>query len=165
MVSCDLVQTSKEQLACGKRELRNDSRQAAAKEPEHTSAFAFRKRKANYLILRGDHNLVSLPSKAVYNQVKYESKPIEALTLALLKHNTHTGRIVIQRIGLDPFFTTFWSGYQKRLYNKIMVDSNAYLAIDAIGKVSPKVTHVDGQSSQHLFLYSGVLKCSYGCHG
>ena len=67
------------------------------------------------------------------------------------------GQNIVRDIGSDPVKVFFWSPHQIRVYNKINMLNGSRLCIDATGKLTKCVMHVDGQKSQHIFLYLGVL--------
>lgn len=155
-------------LGCGKRQLRDEQRKQIAKKLQTESVFSYRNRTAAEMSDRGDDRLLMLHGPGVLRNAKYEAKkssyldldPIKAL--ALLKRKTVAGANVVRRIGYDPFFVHFWSSHQIRIFNANMVECDASLAIDATGKVSPKLKMVNGDTSGHLFLYTATLRCHNG---
>lgn len=152
---------------CGKRQLRDDMRKLVATELQHQTVFSYRNRCAAKLDDKNG-NMLRLHGYDVLRKVKHENKKAQYLhgdpikALALLKRKTTIGQNVVHKIGYDPFFVQFWSSHQLRTYNANVEEVDASLAIDATGKIAPKITHIDGGKSGHLFLYSATLKCKSG---
>lgn len=128
------------------------------------SAFAYRNESAAEDL----QDLGRLPSSTVLRTLKSEytkkqfldNNPV--IALSILKRKSSIGRNVIHKIGYDPFFVYFWSSHQVKLYNTQVAEGGCSLAIDATGGVAPKIIHVDGRKSKHLFLYTGTLNCPGG---
>lgn len=72
------------------------------------------------------------------------------------------GYDVVRDIGLDPVVVHFWSPHQIRLFNDIAKREHIRLCIDATGGLAKYFMHVDENKSQHIFLYLGVIHCSFG---
>lgn len=152
---------------CGKRQLRGEARSAMGKDLQQRSAIAYRNEMAAKMTDEQQH-LGGLPSASALRRVKLEYKkslylhedPIKSL--GLLKRSKPLGQNVIHKIGFDPFFVYFWSSHQIKFYNTKVAERDASLAIDATGKVAPKIKHSNNENSKHLFLYTGTLNCQSG---
>lgn len=153
---------------CGKRQLRGETRVKIGKELEQKSAFAYRNEEATKAVDEGNEEPQRVYSIATLRKIKQEQKLTQYLdvdpikSLALMKRKSTFGNNVIHDISYDPFSVQFWSSHQVRVYNEKVTEDGASLSIDATGKVAPKVIHVDGNKSKHLFLYTSVLNCKAG---
>lgn len=86
-----------------------------------------------------------------------DSNPIVALSKF---KRSQEGKNVVRDIGSDPIKVHVWSPHQNRVYNKLIKLEDALLCVDATGKLACSIIHPDGEKSQHIFLYIGVLHCS-----
>lgn len=151
---------------CGKRQIRGKVRLDIGSDLQAHSVFAYRNDIAANMV---DHQDVGrLPSAEVLRRIKHDYKKSAYLdddpikSLGILKRSVPLGQNVIHKIGYDPFFIYFWSTHQIKIYNAKVREEGACLAIDATGKVTPKITHANNDKSKHLFLYTGILNCQTG---
>lgn len=151
---------------CGKRQLRGDNRKVIASHLKYESVESYRSRVANDLMKEGDTKEPPILQKAhVLRNAKYEIKKKKHLDpnplTALLKYKkSQEGHNVVRDIGLDPIYVYFWSSHQNRLHNVFIKLEEALMCIDASGMLAKNVISEDGEKSQHIFLYIGVLHCS-----
>lgn len=153
---------------CGKRECRGETRRKIVKKLENASVLSYRTLKAADALREGDTsepphlyeaNVLST-AKYQFRQKQYKDEnPI--IALSKLKRCVE-GENVIRDIGYDPVKVLFWSPHQVRAYNNFLKMQDCCLCIDATGKLSKHIIHVDGNKSQHIFLYLGVLSYSNG---
>lgn len=64
----------------------------------------------------------------------------------------------IHKIGLDPFYTLYWTPSQTIIFNDyIRKQKLSKLYIDATGTLCKKIERPNNNISGHIFLYQGVI--------
>lgn len=64
----------------------------------------------------------------------------------------------IHKIGLDPFYTFYWTPVQTITFNEyVKHEKCSKLFIDATGTLCQKIERPHNNMSSHIFLYQGVI--------
>ena len=60
---------------------------------------------------------------------------------------------MVRKICMDPVTIRFWSNHQTSVYKQMTDLENARLCIDATGRCTQNMIHVDSEQFGHIFLY------------
>lgn len=149
-----------------KRHLRKVERNRIIKDLRATSAYAWRRQKANEIMSFGDVEPAHLYSETVLRKAKQIDND-ERLNLGKVSDPIHSILQLkykpefagtIREIGLDKFFVIYFSPEQLFLYQRYnrKIDKTGMLSIDATGSLIRNIKKPDG-SMQFLYLYQAVI--------
>jgi len=147
-----------------KRQLRGNKRKCVVKDLYEKSTYQWRRDKANELMEFGDLEPAHLYSENVLRKAKQLDRdkklgvskikdPISSLIQ--LKYSLEFAGC-IQQIGIDKFYTMYWSPEQVFLFKQFMKkDEICSISIDATGSLIKPLPKPDG-SKAVIFLYQAV---------
>lgn len=166
LMHCDIVVR---EGTCGKRPLRQPYRTEVAEALMHKSAERHRIEIANDKMSPGDPEPPTLPKSNVLNAAKCEylkSLQLDRDPVIAISKMKRVGRtedlFTIRNIGYDPFYVQYWSRHQNVVYKKYAGRETASLKFDASGGFVSRLKRPDGNDSQHIFLYLGVINSEAG---
>lgn len=148
---------------CGKRYLRRPIRDNIAEKLKKTTAMAYRTELAENLMSTSDTaepphlfttNVLRVAKKKIIEEDYLDKDPLKALLMQL-----GSLRNIIHNIGLNPFFTHYWSNYQINVYRSYAMSEPACIYIDATRSIIKKIKRPDQSKSKHIFLYNSVINC------
>lgn len=149
-----------------KRQLRKIERSNVVKDLRATSAYGWRREKANEIMTFGDVEPAHLYSESVLRKAKQldndEKLGLEKISdpiisILQLKYKSEFSSS-IREIGLDKFFVIYFSPEQLFLYQQFNrhADKTDMLSIDATGSLIKNIKKLDG-STNFVFLYQVVV--------